>query len=184
MPIGGDRLLPPFGGRPLADLRGQQADDLRNLVGEGVARRARMSRDLGHQRGGRAAGARAIAMPGRQIIADGGLEPRIVFQIGAQPLLAPAERMEQHRADQILLRFEMSIEGAVGQARRAHDAGKTDRGDAAFAKLRRGDIDDVLARGFLVSLFVAHRPILRTAILAQSAGRHKIVRNPPIELQL
>src|SRR5262249_45594035 len=88
------------------------------------------------------------------------------------------ERVQQYRADQVLLGFEMRVEGAVGQACRIHDSGEAHRGNPAFAKLRRGHIDDVLARGFLVSLFVAHSLLLRTAILSQGRCPRKPVIPP------
>ena len=73
------------------------------------------------------------------------------------PLLAPLQRLTQHRAHQILLGGEMRVEGAVGQARLRHDAGEADRGDAALAELRRGDVDDVPPRRVPVSLVVARQ---------------------------
>ncbi len=95
-----------------------------------------MTRDLGDQRRGRAAAARIVAMARGQVVADGRLQAFASFQIGAQPDLAAAERIRKHGLDQILLGFEVVVEGAVGQPGARHDAGNADRGNAALAKLR------------------------------------------------
>src|SRR5690242_18274657 len=98
-------------------------------------------------------------MARRQIVAHGGLDPDLVLEIGAKPLLALPERVQEDGTDQILLGIEVGVEGTVGQPGRRHDTGKTSRRDAVLAELRRGHLDDVRPRRVLVSLLVAHPPV-------------------------
>src|SRR6185437_284667 len=95
-------------------------------------------------------------MPRREIIADHRFQSDRILKIGAMLLLAPRQRVEQHGPHQILLGFEMRVERAVGQPGLRHDARKANRRDAVFAKLCRGDIEDVAPCRFLMSLFITH----------------------------
>lgn len=61
---------------------------------------------------------------------------------------------------QIVLRFEVGVEGSIGQAGIGHDAGKPGRRNAVLAKPPGGDVDDMLAGGVLVALLVAHHSLI------------------------
>src|SRR5215211_3529510 len=96
-----------------------------------------------------------------QVSADDGFQPVLTALLGGLHFLRPslsAARMSfgDGRANEIVLRLEVSIEAAVGEARIGHEAGDA-RGLYSLSPESRGrHVHHSFARLLLVTLLVTH----------------------------
>ncbi len=95
-------------------------------------------------------------MGGPHIEADDPLDAAIGSGGAGQMPAAFFEGVDGRRADKLLLRGEMAVEAAMGQAGVGHQAGDAGRLDAVFAKARRRGLDNMFSRRVLMAFFVAH----------------------------
>jgi hypothetical protein len=120
--------------------------------------------DFGAQSGDRTALLGMGGVLGAEIAVDQGVEAplgRDGLEELREPLQRPRAGVLEGFAQELVLRCEMGVEAAVGEAGIGHDVLHAHAGDAALAERRRGGLNDALARLFLVLAGPGHQSPFR-----------------------
>ena len=144
---------------------GEAGGDLVDLsqdpVGVGVFGGIAAAPDLVEQGCGGAAVLWVVAVLDRQVFAHQLLDSLAVGALRAVALELLTQLVGDCRGDEVLLRCEVGVEGAVGQPGVRHEHGDAGAVDAITLQTLTGGLDDPPPRRFLVFLSVAgHTPLL------------------------
>ena len=143
------------GGQAGGDLVGQSQDPLGVGVPGGIA----AAPDLVEQRCGRAAVLQVVPVLDREVLAHQLLDSHAVRRLSAVALALLAQLVGDRRGDEVLLRCEVGVEGAVGQPRVRHQRRDAGAVDAVTLQTLTGGLDDPPPGRFLVFLAVpGHTP--------------------------
>jgi len=138
----GERVDPSGLDVTRVEARGDVVDDAHDLLGEDVAGVGGSSSDLVEHGSGGAAVREMVAVFGRQVGTDEGLKygPIRGFRLNALTLCA--QLLGENVRDQILLRGEVGVEGAIRQAGVGHHRGQARAVDAVLLETPPGGFED------------------------------------------
>ena len=95
-------------------------------------------------------------MLGGQVGADERLDALSIRRLGVNALALCAQLVGEHVGNQILLRSEVGVEGAVGQTGVGHEGRHAGAVDAVVLEPPPGRFEDPLSGGLLLALLVSH----------------------------
>jgi hypothetical protein len=137
---------------------GDQVDEADYSQGVGVTDTVAATSDLLDQRRGRATVADVVAVLCGQIAAHEPWQPILVDHQCCGCFLLRAGLFAHHGGDEIVLRLEVDVEGAVGQPGVGHERGDARAGQTGRLQAPAGRMHDALPGRFLVVRRVAgHR---------------------------